>query len=53
MSRDQKNALHEKIKDLALGINTEMFIGPDELDETDDADYFNHSCEPNAGIRGR
>ena len=38
---------------LALGIDDDLFIGPVSIDETDDADWFDHSCDPNAGLWGQ
>lgn len=46
-------SLPDSIADLALGIDDGLLIGPKSLDETDDGDWFNHSCNPNAGILGQ
>lgn len=53
MTREERNNLPEKVRYLALGIDNEMFIGPKSIEETDDADWFNHSCNPNAGLKGQ
>jgi SET domain-containing protein len=53
MRRVERNNLPENIKYLPIGIDEEMFIGPKSIEEIDDADWFNHSCEPNAGIKGQ
>lgn len=53
MSRSQRDNLPDEVKYLALGVNDDMFIGPKSINETDDADWFNHSCEPNAGLKGQ
>jgi SET domain-containing protein len=53
MTRDEKNNLQENVRYLPIGINDEMFIGPKLIEEIDDADWFNHSCDPNAGIKGQ
>lgn len=53
MTRGERDKLAEEVGYLALGIDNEMFIGPKLLEETDDADWFNHSCEPNAGLKGQ
>jgi hypothetical protein len=53
MTRTEKNNLPENVKYLPIGIDDDMFIGPKSMEEIDDADWFNHSCEPNAGIKGQ
>lgn len=53
MTREERDSLPEEVRYLALGIDEEMFIGPKNIDETDDGDWFNHSCEPNAGLKGQ
>ena len=52
MTREERNNLPENVKYLPIGIDNEMFIGPKNTEELDDADWFNHSCEPNAGLKG-
>lgn len=39
--------------DYALQIAEDLVIGAANADEIEDVDLFNHSCEPNAGIRGQ
>ena len=39
--------------DFALQIDDEFFIGAHSEADLDDAQYFNHSCNPNAGLRGQ
>jgi hypothetical protein len=39
--------------DLSLQISDEFVIGPKELHEVEDADFVNHSCDPNAGWKGQ
>jgi len=53
MTRIERDNLPENVRYLSLGIDDNMFIGPKNIDETDDADWFNHSCEPNAGLKGQ
>lgn len=53
MTREERDGLPENIRYLPIGIDEEMFIGPKSVEELDDADFFNHSCEPNAGIKGQ
>ena len=37
----------------AIGICEGYFLGSDNLFEFDDSELFNHSCDPNIGIRGQ
>jgi SET domain-containing protein len=53
MVREERNNLPEDVRFLPIGIDNEMFIGPKSIEESDDADFFNHSCEPNAGLKGQ
>lgn len=53
ITRAERDALSEEIGHLSLGINDDLFIGPINENESDDADWFNHSCNPNAGIFGQ
>lgn len=53
ITSDERNNLPENVRYLSVGIDNEMFIGPKNIDELDDADWFNHSCEPNAGLKGQ
>jgi SET domain-containing protein len=53
MTRNERDALAEEVRFLALGIDDDLFIGPGTFEDTDDADWFNHSCDPNAGILGQ
>lgn len=45
--------LNGETKDLAIMINEEFCIGPKYELEIEDSDFFNHSCNPNAGLRGQ
>lgn len=45
-------ALDEPLRDFPVQIWYDHFIGPMTLDEVEPADYMNHSCEPNCGVRG-
>jgi hypothetical protein len=40
-------------KDLALQINERFVIGTKYEHEIEDTDFVNHSCNPNAGIKGQ
>ena len=39
--------------DFALQIDEEFVIGAHDEPDMDDAQYFNHSCNPNAGLHGQ
>jgi len=39
--------------DLALQIDEQFVIGTAHENELEDTDYFNHSCNPNAGFKGQ
>lgn len=41
------------INDLGLMINDDFVIGSKYENEIEDTDFFNHSCKPNAGIKGQ
>jgi SET domain-containing protein len=53
ITREERNLLPENIGHISIGIDDDLFIGPISENELDDADWFNHSCEPNAGLRGQ
>ncbi len=53
MTIDQEEALPKNVKDLSLQISENFVIGPTKKSEIGPADYFNHSCEPNAGFDGQ
>ena len=45
--------LPEDVKYEDLQIGEDLIIGPKKKEEVGEGDYVNHSCEPNAGIRGQ
>jgi SET domain-containing protein len=49
----EKSKLPKNIGELGLGIDDGLLIGPISVDETDDAEWFNHSCDPNSGLLGQ
>jgi SET domain-containing protein len=52
-TRTERDSLEEDVRYLSLGIDDDLFIGPDSINKTDDADWFNHSCNPNTGLWGQ
>lgn len=53
MTRDEEERLPLNIRDAALQIDRNLVIGAKETSEIGIVDYVNHSCEPNAGIKGQ
>lgn len=47
------SSLPESVHDKVLQIGDEVFIGPQIPKDLGDGDYINHSCDPNAGIKGQ
>lgn len=53
MTIKEEEVLPEDVKDLSLQISDDFVIGPSKKEEIGPADFFNHSCEPNAGFDGQ
>jgi hypothetical protein len=53
MSIEDENQLPEKIRDMSLQISPHHVIGIKNENEISIAEYVNHSCEPNCGIKGQ
>lgn len=49
----KKKKLPEKINDLGIQIEDGFTIGPFSTSQNLTGNFVNHSCEPNAGIRGQ
>jgi len=47
----QRRDLPAKMQHYTLQVETDLHLT--NLEISDDADYFNHSCDPNAGLRGQ
>lgn len=45
--------LPEKIKQFVMQVDEELFIGPKKISELDDAEFINHSCDPNLQVKGQ
>jgi hypothetical protein len=50
---EYEKKLPEKIKDNGIQISDELILGIINESEIEDAIYFNHSCDPNIGIKGQ
>lgn len=46
------DALSPEFKHYTFGIGNNAFLAPYSLEDLDEDDYINHSCEPNIGIVG-
>lgn len=53
MTLAEERALPEGIRDLPLQIAPGFVIGVRSHTEVETSDFFNHSCDPNSGIRGQ
>ncbi len=53
MTRGEEDALPEKIRDIAIRITPNHVIGVIDEDQLAETEFVNHSCEPNAGIKGQ
>lgn len=53
MTLDEENSLPETIKDLAHQISEGFVIGINDPNDMQSVDFFNHSCDPNAGFHGQ
>lgn len=53
MTRQSEEMLPERIRDIAITIERNLVIGPIKSSQLSDADYVNHSCNPNCGIKGQ
>jgi uncharacterized protein len=55
MTTGQVERLPREIQefDYPVQIYEGLFLGPRSADDLDGAEMFNHSCEPNAGIKGQ
>jgi SET domain-containing protein len=51
VSEEQVNS--DGSKDLCIQISEEFVIGTKYESEIEDTDFFNHSCDPNAGLKGQ
>jgi uncharacterized protein len=53
MTLKEESSLQKEIKDLAHQISDNFVIGINNQKDLQFVDFFNHSCEPNAGFRGQ
>lgn len=48
---DREVVSHE-LQSYMIQIDSDFFMGPESIDTVADAEFVNHSCEPNVGFRG-
>lgn len=53
MTRSEERRLPEEINDNGIFITPDLVIGIKHPSEIESATFVNHSCEPNAGIKGQ
>jgi hypothetical protein len=46
-------ALPAELNGYAIQVWEDLFVGPRSATEVEPSDYFNHSCEPNCGLKGQ
>ena len=52
MTPQQFDALSEKLKSYPFQIADDLYFGLSKISEIEEADYLNHSCNPNCGFGG-
>jgi SET domain-containing protein len=50
---DEINDLPERLQDYPMQIEERFVLGSRSALEPEDTDFFNHSCDPNAGFKGQ
>ena len=53
LTRKEENKLPIDIRDAAIQIEKDLVLGIIDKNQLRSTDYLNHSCEPNAGIKGQ
>ena len=48
----QFNALSEKLQNITIQLDNDLFFGLTKESELEHTEYLNHSCEPNCGFDG-
>lgn len=47
------SSLDPELRHFLLQIDEGLHLGPRDLGDVDEAEFFNHSCDPNCGMRGQ
>jgi uncharacterized protein len=55
MTAKQRAMLPKEILDIdySVQIHEDLYLSPKAIEELDEAEFFNHSCSPNAGVKGQ
>jgi len=53
LSAKEAGALYKKGNDYMIQVDHDTFFGATNKDELEVADFVNHSCDPNCGIKGK
>lgn len=53
MTRKEEDALPVQLRDINIQIDRNLSIGVVKENQLSNADFVNHSCSPNAGIKGQ
>jgi SET domain-containing protein len=53
LTREEEEKLPIEIRDIAITIDKNLVLGVIKKEQLTNTDFVNHSCEPNAGIRGQ
>jgi uncharacterized protein len=55
MTAKQRAMIPKEILDIdySVQVHEDLYLGPKAIEELDEAEFFNHSCFPNAGVKGQ
>ena len=53
MTIREEEKLNFPMNDYSLQISEDFVLGPNKIEDISDVDFFNHSCDPNAGFNGQ
>jgi SET domain-containing protein len=53
ISTKEESDLPKKIQIIGVQISSEFILSKIKISKIEDADFFNHSCDPNAGFNGQ
>ena len=53
LTTKEADKIYEKGSDYMIQVDDDLFFAATNREELEDADFINHSCNPNCGIKGR
>jgi hypothetical protein len=54
LNSEEMEKLPSELRDnYPLQVYDDLYLSPTSVDDLDDAEFFNHSCAPNAGVKGQ